>query len=58
MAGVAGFTLASLLCGLANSPFTLVLGRIFQALMAAMMAPQVLASIRVLFSDAEQERAI
>jgi EmrB/QacA subfamily drug resistance transporter len=58
VAGVAGFTLASLLCGLANSPFTLVLGRIFQALMAAMMAPQVLASIRVLFSDGEQERAI
>jgi MFS family permease len=47
VAGVAGFTLASLLCGLADSPSTLVIGRILQALMAAMMAPQVLASIRL-----------
>ncbi len=58
VAGVAGFTVASLLCGLAASPLMLVVGRILQALMAAMMAPQVLASICVLFSDGEQERAI
>jgi EmrB/QacA subfamily drug resistance transporter len=58
MLGVAGFTLASLLCGIAWSPAVLVAGRILQGLTATVMAPQVLASIRVLFPAAEQERAL
>ena len=56
--GVAGFSIASLLCGLAGSPTALIWGRILQALMATFMAPQVLASIRVLFPGPEQTRAL
>jgi EmrB/QacA subfamily drug resistance transporter len=56
--GVAGFTLASVLCGIAWSPFVLITGRILQGLTATVMAPQVLASIRVLFPSAEQGRAL
>lgn len=56
--GVAGFTLASLLCGFATSPALLILGRILQALMASVTAPQVLASIRMLFPGREQTRAL
>lgn len=58
MAGVAGFTLASVLCGLAWSPGILIAGRILQGLTATVMAPQVLASIRVLFLPAEQGTAL
>lgn len=56
--GVAGFTLASVLCGVAWSPAVLVAGRILQGLTATVMAPQVLASIRVLFPQVEQGRAL
>src|ERR1700721_262491 len=56
--GVAGFTIASVLCGVAWSPAVLIAGRILQGLTATAMAPQVLASIRVLFPPAEQGRAL
>ena len=56
--GVAGFSVASLLCGFATSPTALILARILQALMATVMAPQVLASIRILFPGPEQTRAL
>jgi EmrB/QacA subfamily drug resistance transporter len=56
--GVAGFTIASTICGLAGSATMLILGRVLQALMATVMAPQVLASIRVLFPGHEQARAL
>jgi len=58
MLGVAGFTLTSVLCGIAWSPPVLIAGRILQGLTATAMAPQVLASIRVLFPAAEQARAL
>lgn len=58
MTGVAGFTLASVLCGFAWSPGVLIAGRILQGLTATIMAPQVLASIRVLFPPTEQGRAL
>ncbi|HZP99844.1 MAG TPA: MFS transporter, partial [Reyranella sp.] len=58
MLGVTGFTVASVLCGLATSPSILIAGRILQGLTATAMAPQVLASIRVLFPAAEQTRAL
>src|SRR6202051_1159890 len=44
LAGLAGFALASALCGLAWSPSFLILGRLLQAVAAAAMAPQALAS--------------
>ncbi len=56
--GVAGFTISSLLCGVSSSPALLVAARILQGLTATAMAPQVLASIRVLFAPPEQERAL
>jgi EmrB/QacA subfamily drug resistance transporter len=58
MLGAGGFTAASLLCGLAWSPEALIAGRILQGLAATVMAPQVLASIRVLFPPAEQGSAL
>lgn len=56
--GVAGFTVTSILCGFAWSPGVLLVGRILQGLTATAMAPQVLASIRVLFPPAEQVKAL
>ena len=58
LTGVAGFTIASTLCGAAWSPAALIAGRVLQGIMATVMAPQVLASIRVLFAGAAQERAL
>ncbi|MFC4765304.1 MFS transporter [Dyella koreensis] len=56
--GITGFTLASLLCGLAWSPHALLAGRMLQGIAAAALAPQVLASIRVMFPAAEQPIAL
>lgn len=56
--GVAGFTVASVLCGMAWSPTALIVGRILQGLTATIMAPQVLASIRTLFPPDEQGMAL
>jgi EmrB/QacA subfamily drug resistance transporter len=55
--GVAGFTVASALCGLAWRPDILIAARIAQGAAATLMAPQVLASIRVLFPPAEHGTA-
>src|SRR5277367_1442932 len=56
--GLAGFALASAFCGLAWSPLALILARLLQALTAAAMAPQALASIHVLFPANERGRAL
>ncbi|MEO7715042.1 MAG: MFS transporter [Capsulimonas sp.] len=53
MLGMGGFVLASALCGLAGSGEMLIAGRILQALAASVMAPQVLATIRTVYSDGE-----
>jgi MFS family permease len=58
LAGLAGFALASALCGLAWSPASLILGRALQALAAAAMAPQALASVHALFPAHERGRAL
>jgi MFS family permease len=54
--GMAGFSLASLVCGLATSPTHLVIARIVQGSAAAVLLPQVLGSIRALFPN-ERELA-
>jgi EmrB/QacA subfamily drug resistance transporter len=51
MVGLAVFTGASLLCGLAGSPLALVLGRIAQGLGAAIVAPSALSSLTVAFPE-------
>lgn len=57
LAGVLGFTLTSLWCGLARSGPELILARLAQGATAALMVPQVLATIHVLFADEARNRA-
>jgi MFS family permease len=52
--GVAGFTLTSLLCGLAPNAELLIAARFLQGATAAFMAPQVLSIIRATVTDTEQ----
>jgi EmrB/QacA subfamily drug resistance transporter len=54
--GMAGFTAASALCGLAQSALMLDLSRVVQGLMAALMYPQVLSMIQVGFPAHERAR--
>jgi MFS family permease len=56
--GMAAFTVASLLCGLAQSPAQLVAARLLQGLTGAAMVPQVLALITATFPADEQPRAM
>lgn len=58
LVGMAGFGVASLVCGLAASPSVLIGGRVLQGLSAAAMAPQGLASIHALFPEQERSRAL
>ena len=55
--GMAGFTLASLLCGLAPGANALIGARVLQGLAAALLFPQVYASIRVHFDGDAGRRA-
>jgi EmrB/QacA subfamily drug resistance transporter len=57
MAGMAGFTLASALCGLAQSPAMLIGSRVLQGLMGAVMFPQILSVIQVTFAPRERGTA-
>jgi EmrB/QacA subfamily drug resistance transporter len=57
ISGVLGFTLTSLWCGLAQSGPELIAARLAQGATAAMMVPQVLATIHLLFSDSARGRA-
>src|SRR6266511_3150983 len=57
MLGMAGFTLASALCGLAQSPGMLIGSRVLQGLMGAIMFPQTLSVIQVTFPPRERGTA-
>ena len=57
IAGVIGFTLTSLWCGLARSGPELIAARLTQGATAAMMVPQVLATLHLLFADSARARA-
>jgi EmrB/QacA subfamily drug resistance transporter len=57
LAGVAGFTAASAASGLAQSPEVLIASRIVQGAFAALMVPQVLSMIQVLFPPEERPKA-
>ena len=58
LVGMAAFTLASLLCGLAQSPSQLIAARLLQGLTGAAMVPQVLALITATFPAEERPRAM
>ena len=55
--GIAGFTLFSLVCGFAPSMNALIAARAFQGLSAAMMMPQVLAIVQIMFPPSERSLA-
>lgn len=57
VAGVSGFTIASLAAGLAPSIATLIAARAVQGAAAAIMVPQILAIAQILFSPAERPAA-
>ncbi|MEI2273408.1 MFS transporter [Sphingobacterium sp. ML3W] len=50
--GMAGFTFASILCGLSTNIYFLLLGRLLQGISSGMMVPQGIALITLLFEDA------
>jgi MFS family permease len=56
--GLALFTLASAACGLAPSPAVLVGARLVQGLAAALLSPQVLSIIGVVYEGPDRVRAI
>ena len=58
LTGLAGFTLASLACGLAPSALVLVIARVVAGATAALMAAQVLTGIQLGFSGRARARAL
>jgi len=56
--GAAGFTIASVLCGLAASPGLLVGSRLAQGLLGAVMIPQGFAIIKSIFDETELGKAM
>lgn len=55
--GMLGFTLSSLLCGLAGSLGLLIAARILQGATAALLFPQIYALMRVLYEPQQRRRA-
>lgn len=58
LAGVAGFTLTSLLCGLAQDPGQLVAARLLQGAAAAIMLPQVMSLTQIMYPPHERVSAL
>ncbi|MFI9554685.1 MFS transporter [Nonomuraea endophytica] len=56
--GMTAFTLASVLCGLALDPAQLIAARLLQGLAGAIMVPQVLAMVPVIFEPRERPKAV
>jgi EmrB/QacA subfamily drug resistance transporter len=56
--GVTGFTVMSALCGAAQSPGQLIACRVIQGAMGAIMIPQVLSVIQVIFPAGERIKAL
>jgi len=49
--GMAGFTVASVVCGLSGNIYLLLLGRLLQGISSGLMVPQGIALLTVLFED-------
>src|SRR5438270_51909 len=56
--GMAGFTLASAVCGAAPDALTLIISRVVQGMASGLMFPQVLGIIQVVFRKDQRTRAI
>ncbi|QGP80969.1 MFS transporter [Sphingobium sp. CAP-1] len=56
--GVAGFTVTSLLCGLAQTPDQLIVARLFQGGAAAIMLPQVMSLTQIMYAPHERMAAL
>ena len=56
--GMAGFTIASAVCGAAPDALTLIVSRVVQGMSSGLMFPQVLGIIQVVFSQARRTKAI
>ncbi|NWK98704.1 MFS transporter [Sphingobium lactosutens] len=56
--GVAGFTITSLFCGLAQTPGQLVAARLFQGGAAAIMLPQVMSLTQIMYAPHERMAAL
>jgi EmrB/QacA subfamily drug resistance transporter len=56
--GVIGFTIMSALCGAAQSPAALIVSRVAQGAFGAIMIPQVLSVIQIIFPPAERIKAL
>src|ERR1041384_6651099 len=56
--GMAGFTLASLACGLAPDPAFLIAARVLQGLCGAVMIPQGMALVKVVFPPEHLRKAL
>jgi EmrB/QacA subfamily drug resistance transporter len=56
--GVTGFTLMSALCGAAQTPGMLIASRVAQGAFGAIMIPQVLSVIQIIFPAAERIKAL
>lgn len=54
LVGMAGFTLASFLCGVSSNLYALLLGRLAQGISAGLMVPQGIALITLLFENPEK----
>ncbi|HSW99880.1 MAG TPA: MFS transporter [Patescibacteria group bacterium] len=54
MIGIGGFTVASLLSGLAWNPGALIFSRLLQGSMAALMVPQVMSLMQVMYKPSER----
>ena len=55
--GMAGFTITSLLCGIAPDATSLIIARLLQGATGAILFPQVYALLRVMYDDAGRRRA-
>lgn len=56
--GMSGFTLASALSGMSDSAEFLIAARLVQGFMAAMMVPQILSTIQVMFTDPKERAGV
>src|ERR1043166_5028712 len=58
LAGIVGFTGASALCGASTTTEMLVGARLVQGFMAAMMVPQILSTIQIMYTTVEARRGV